>query len=218
MSETPTPEVSISLWWVLLIIPIGLLVGWVVAVLPIPASAPPAPTSDTRRGGADEAALSESAPGRTARQRHPVTEGGESESAPPALQNPTQEPERGEISQWTTMESAIAESRRNGKPVLIDFNAAWCPPCQRMKQQVFDDGTRGQAVQTAVIPVSIVDRARENGSNPPEIERLQRQYQVEAFPTLVVFSPATGRSMSKRGFGDPEATLAWITEAARAVR
>jgi thiol-disulfide isomerase/thioredoxin len=215
MSETPTPgTVSISPWWVLLIIPIGLLAGWAVAVLPIPVSAT---KTDTRPRGAPVAAPSESAPRNTARHRRPVTEDGESESQP-ALQNPTQEPQRAEISQWTTLESAMAESRRNGKPVLIDFNAEWCPPCQRMKQQVFDDGRRGEAVQTAVIPVSIVDRARENGSNPPEIESLQRQYQVEAFPTLVVFSPATGRSLSKRGFGDPEATLAWITQAAQAVR
>ena len=69
-----------------------------------------------------------------------------------------------------------------------------------------------------MIPVSIVDQRRETGSNPPEIEDLQQRYAVKAFPTLVVFSPATGRMVTTRGFGDADQTLAWITQAARSVR
>jgi protein disulfide-isomerase len=125
---------------------------------------------------------------------------------------------RTEYSTWTTMASALAESERNGKPILIDFNADWCPPCQRMKSEVFDNGVRGQAVQTAVIPVSIVDRIRENGHNPPEIENLQNRFGVNAFPTLVVFSPATGRMVRTQGFGGADQTVQWITEAAQFVR
>jgi len=69
-----------------------------------------------------------------------------------------------------------------------------------------------------VIPVSVVDRAREDGQNPPAIEDLQRRYQVDAFPTLVVFSPENGRVRRTKGDGDAQATVAWIREAARSVR
>jgi hypothetical protein len=83
-----------------------------------------------------------------------------------------------------------------------------------MKQQVFDDFLHGRAVRTAVIPVSMVDRVREVGRNSEEVAHLQKQFQVDAFPTLVVLSPATGRFVKTKGYGGAEATVAWIERAA----
>jgi thiol:disulfide interchange protein len=140
-----------------------------------------------------------------------------SNGAAAALAGPgTSQPD--EVSRWTSLADAIAESQRDGKPVMIDFNADWCPPCQAMKRTVFEDAENGRAVQTAVIPVSIVDRTREEGQNPSEIEDLQRRYDINAFPTLVVFSPRSGKTEKSRGFAGAERTVAWITEAARKVR
>jgi len=185
------------LWWVLLVLPAGLMAGWLLGEMPVPRLAP-----GKASGGAAPAGMS----------RRGAAEGGAAidASSPAQAASPT-------ISQWTTLDNAIAESRGNGKPVLIDFNAEWCGPCRMMKQSVFDDWAHGQAVQAAVIPVSIVDRAREEGRNPPEIENLQQQYQVDAFPTLIVFSPATGRVERTKGFGGADWTLRWITEAAQSV-
>lgn len=45
-----------------------------------------------------------------------------------------------------------------------------------------------------------------------------QQCQVDAFPTLVVFSPRTGRALWAQGVNGPEATLAWIEESARRVQ
>lgn len=225
MSNEGTPATrTLSPWWSLLILPVALVAGWFIGQMSSPK------TAQSRAANSQSASPTNvSASAALPRTGGIAPAGGNAEllrrdlaaaadPRPTVIDPPAAQSRRTEISQWTTLDDAMEESRRDGKPVMIDFNADWCGPCQMLKRQVFEDGARGEAVQTAVIPVSIVDRARENGSNPPEIESLQQRFQVDAFPTLIVFSPATGRTMKTRGFGGADATLEWITEAARAVR
>ena len=124
----------------------------------------------------------------------------------------------GQLSQWTTYDAAMEESRRSGKPIMLDFNAEWCGPCQALKREVFDDSRRGLSVRAMVIPVSITDRSREEGRNPAQTDELQARYQIDAFPTLVVFSPASGRTEQTKGFGGGDASLQWIKAAAQSVK
>jgi thiol:disulfide interchange protein len=148
--------------------------------------------------------------------------------APPAARRGSAEPPRSRfdepagslriVSSWTTYDAALDESRSTGKAILLDFNAAWCPPCRALQQQVFDHPDAGLAVRTEVVPVSLVDRSREDGANPPGLDALQARFRVDAFPTLVVYSPSTGREQRLEGYAGPERTLRCIAEAAAAVR
>jgi hypothetical protein len=63
-----------------------------------------------------------------------------------------------------------------------------------------------------------VDRRREQGSNPREIEELQSRFQVDAFPTLVVYSVATGKAVRSVATPVPDETTSWVLAAAASVR
>ena len=201
------PRRRFPVGWALLLVPAMVAAGWAVGQLPESARHHAA-KSDARTVATQAADAAD-----------PV---GAVEMPPRVLDHPdaaAMQRELGKVSRWTTsITAAEEESRRTGKPILIDFNAAWCPPCRALRAEVFDDPALGEVVQRLVVPVSIVDRSREDGSNSPEVEELMQSYSIDAFPTLVIYRPGGGRTLRTTGFGGADRTLDWIRNATASAR
>lgn len=193
--------------WAILLVPALLAAGWAIGKFSA-SSHRPAPRNDARAAST-----------RSAETIDPVAA---VEMPPRAIEHPdpgTLDAKLGKPSHWmTSISAAEEESRRTGKPVLIEFDATWSPQGRAMRAELFADPTRGVLVQRLVVPVSIIDRSRDTGANAPENEELMQSYSIEAFPTLVIYKPGGGHTLRTTGFAGADATLDWIRNAANAAR
>lgn len=81
-----------------------------------------------------------------------------------------------------SLEEAQARAKAEGKLVFVDVGAYWCPPCQKLDEQVFVEAEVGERLGDRYISVHI---DAEKGEGPDVV----REYHVQAYPTLLVLEP-----------------------------
>ena len=75
--------------------------------------------------------------------------------------------------------AALVQARAEGKPVLADFSAIWCPTCRRLHTEVFSDPAVKAAIKAGYVLSSI-------DYESAEAPAFMARYEVSSFPTLLV--------------------------------
>jgi thioredoxin-related protein len=93
--------------------------------------------------------------------------------------------------EWLTdLPTARKKAEKEGKAVLLDFTGVdWCPPCKALKKAVLDSEEFKKFAEKNLILVEL-DFPINPKKLPKKVieanEKLQEQYKVELYPTIVI--------------------------------
>lgn len=86
------------------------------------------------------------------------------------------------------------------RPIVIDFNASWCPPC-RMFRPVFEKAAKARHAQAVFVSVNV--------DSHPDIAR---QFNVSSIPQISILMPDGGVTTAT-GYMDDDAFNAFLSRA-----
>jgi protein disulfide-isomerase len=102
----------------------------------------------------------------------------------------------------TNLNDALAESRQTGKPVLADFSAEWCGPCQVMKHDVWTDAAVGREVERLYVPLAVDVDA--NGA-------VAQRYGINSIPAILILD-ASGKVLRRGSFMTRQEVLDFLAK------
>jgi len=110
-----------------------------------------------------------------------------------------------EIFSNSTLDQAKQQAQKEKKLLLVDFTASWCPPCRKMESTTWSNTDVQAWVKENAVAIQVdVDKD----------EKTSSALNVEAMPTLVLFTPeSTGEFGRQVGFMGPSELLQWLDSA-----
>jgi thioredoxin 1 len=88
---------------------------------------------------------------------------------------------------------ALKQGKAQNKYIFVDAYATWCGPCKMLKARTFTDAKAAAFYNSNFVNVSI---DMEKGDGP----RLAAAWQLQAYPTLIVFNPQGKPVLGTVGF------------------
>jgi tetratricopeptide (TPR) repeat protein len=99
-------------------------------------------------------------------------------------------------------DAALADAKRYDSPVLVEFGAVWCPPCNLLQAQLLYAEPRPSVVDAFVLTVLDVD--------DPTSWPLKDRFHIGGYPTMVALSP-DGKEIGRMvGYPGVEDTVLWM--------
>jgi thioredoxin:protein disulfide reductase len=103
----------------------------------------------------------------------------------------------------------ITQAQKEGKPVFIDFTAAWCLPCKELEIKTFSDSRVREGLENWVLLKADMTQF---SSGP--VEELKRTFGIQGVPTLIFLSSDGQERKDLRavGFITPEELIDKINQ------
>lgn len=90
----------------------------------------------------------------------------------------------------------VEQAKRNGRPVMIDFSAAWCQVCKELEKRTFTDPKVVQA--SCPFAVLRADMTRQTALS----DDLAKRYNVQGLPTIIFIDSRGKEIKNLRVIGD----------------
>jgi protein disulfide-isomerase len=111
---------------------------------------------------------------------------------------------RAEGAWLTSWDEAVKESKKTGKPILMDFTGSdWCGWCIKLKKEVFDQPEFAAWAKKKVVllEVDFPNNKPQSAAVKKQNEELQTRYQIDGYPTIL-FVDASGKVLGKYGYDE----------------
>lgn len=123
-----------------------------------------------------------------------------------------------EVSWQTDVPKAEAQAKKENKLVLLDFTGSdWCGWCIKLNHETFSKSEWADYAKKNLVSVEVdFPRAKQQSAALKSAnEALQKKYNVEGFPTIVVLKPDGTVAWKHEGYlaGGPKAMIAEIEKA-----
>ena len=103
---------------------------------------------------------------------------------------------------------AQAKAKEENKMVLVDFTGSdWCPPCKALHKNVFSAKEFNDYAEKNLVLVEVdFPRRKEQPADLKKANRaLAEKYNIESFPTVIVFDSKGKELDRKSGYGGQNA-------------
>jgi thiol-disulfide isomerase/thioredoxin len=108
----------------------------------------------------------------------------------------------------TSLDAGLRQAKQTGKPVLVDFFASWCPPCQEMKRRAWPDSQVEQLVKRDYVPV-MMDVDHSDAQGPAQ------KYGIEYIPAVFILD-ADGNVLRHAQFMSKDQLLSFLSSGGHA--
>ena len=102
---------------------------------------------------------------------------------------------------WTTsLSSAMATAKKTGKPILVNFSAKWCVPCEVMEKTTFRDAKVVAESKKWIMVYIDIDKQ----------EKLATRYKIAEYPTIMLMNRKGKIVAQAKGIADIKTTSSFL--------